>query len=258
MDEFKNLNGNGELFNDNPDNNKVKIDFGSIESTESGIALEEKFGAAQEFDFPVDSVEAPVEEQIEDFGNIEFAEEAMPQEPIDPAPQIPVQQMPAQQMPVQQMPVQQMPVQQMPAQPAPAKKKKKAKKSVEEKKAKRAKRNKNFGIFIRIFVITILSVVTLWTVAYTVDHVLAAQGYAPVFVIEKTKYDIIYLSDENEILRSNGYDENELMYAYSYECLGYKIQHVYDEKCNPEVDFVWAWEKGAVDELYDRGELFKP
>ncbi len=248
MDEFKNLNGNGELFSDNPDDNKVKIDFGSIESTESGIALEEKFGAAQELDFSPAPVEEPVAEQAADFGNVEYTEEAMPEEQPAPAQQIPVQQIPAQQIPMQQMPVQ----------PAPTKKKKKAKKSAEEKKAKRAKRNKNFGIFVRVFVITILSVVTLWTVAYTIDHVLAAQGYAPVFVIEKTKYDIIYLSDENEVLRNNNYQEDELMYAYSYECLGYKIQHMYDENCNPEVDFVWAWEKGAVDELYDRGELFKP
>lgn len=237
MDEFKNLNGNGELFGDNPDDNKVKIDFGSIESTESGVTLEEKFGAAQEFDFESASV---AEEKSE------YAEEKIPQE---------------QTVVAQQPPVVQVPAQPMPAQPEPAKKKKtakKANKSADAKKAKKAKQKKNFGIFIRIFVITILSVVTLWTVVYTVDHVLAAQGYAPVFALEKTKYDIIYLSDENEILRSNGYKEDDLMYAYSYECLGYKIQHIYDENCNPEVDFVWAWEKGAVDELYDRGELFKP
>ena len=234
MDEFKNINGNGEGFDGAPDENKVKIDFESIESTESGIALEEKFGEAQE----AEDSSSPVEDQTVNLENAEYAEAPAP---VQPAP-------------VQPMPVQQP----APVQQAPAKKPKKAKKSAEAKKAKKAKNKKNFGIFIRVFVITILSVATLWTVAYTIDHVLAAQGYAPVFAVEKTKYDIIYLSDENEILRSNGYGEDELMYAYSYECLGYKIQHIYDENCNPEVDFVWAWEKGAVDELYDRGELFKP
>lgn len=236
MDEFKNLNENGELFSNTPDENKVKIDFDNIESTESGIALEEKFGAAQEeFAEPAaveETVAVQPEEPIEVAAPVEYAAPAEQPMPVEP-----------QQVPVQPVPV---------AQPAPAKQK--SKKSAASKKEKKAKRKKAFGIFIRVFIITVLSVVTLWTVIYTVDHVMAAQGYVPPFAISKTKYDMVYLADYNSNREANN---KSRLYAYSYECLGYKVQHLYNADLEREVDFVWAWEKGVIDELYDRGELFK-
>ena len=230
MDEFKNANANGEFLNGAPDDNTMKVDFNNIESTESGIALEERFGVVQEYE---EAPSVPVAQE-----NVEYVGQ--------PAP--------VQEMPVQpQIPVQPMPVQQAPVANKPAKKSKKAVDS-EVKKAKKAKRQKGLGVFVRVFIISILSVATLWLAMYTIDHVLAAQGASPIMAISSDKYEIAYLVDENTILESNN---QEKMYAYNYECLGYKVQLLFDEECNPKFDFVWAWEDGAIDELYNRGELFK-
>ncbi len=234
MDEFKNLN-DGELLNNTPDENTMKVNFENIESTESGIALEDRFGVAQEYE---SAQSAPVAEENVAPENAEYIAQPAPVQGVPVQPQIPVQPIPVQQVPVVNKPV------------------KKGKKTVdpEVKKAKKAKRNKNLGVFVRVFVISILSVATLWLAMYTIDHVLAAQGASPIMAISSEKYEIAYLVDENAILESNNQNK---MYAYNYECLGYKVQLLFDEDCNPQFDFVWAWEDGAIDELYDRGELFK-
>lgn len=207
MDEIKNTNGNGS-FPVNGDDNKVKIDFSNIESTESGFDLNGRFGVAEE------TVQESAPQQIEQ-------------------PQV-------QQPPVQQKPVQPMPVQQKPVKPA-----KKGKKAAdpESEKAKKEKRNKNLGTFIRVFVITVLSAITLWTVMYTVDHSFAAQGIAPLFATSSTEYTVDYLDTDKPA-------------AFSYKCIGYKVQFLMDENYQLTQDVVWAWEDGPNDILLQRGQLF--
>ena len=193
MDEFKNMNGNSA------EDNKVKIDFSNIESTESGFASEDSFGVEEEVaEAPVEAVEQPVE-----------------------------------QTPVTQMPVQP----QIPAEPE-----KKSKKDAGSEVAK-AKKNKNLGTFVRVFVISLLSVITLWTVMYTVDHSLAAQGIAPLFSVSSTEYTVSYL-------------ETDKPAAFSYKCLGYKVQFLTNENYQLTQDCVWAWEEGPNDILLQRGQLF--
>lgn len=193
MDEFKNMNGNSV------EDNKVKIDFSNIESTESGFASEDSFGVAEEVaEAPVEAVEQPVE-----------------------------------QTPVTQMPVQP----QIPAEPE-----NKSKKDAGSEVAK-AKKNKNLGTFVRVFVISLLSVITLWTVMYTVDHSLAAQGIAPLFSVSSTEYTVSYL-------------ETDKPAAFSYKCLGYKVQFLTNENYQLTQDCVWAWEEGPNDILLQRGQLF--
>lgn len=191
MDEFKNMNGNSV------EDNKVKIDFSNIESTESGFASEDRFGITEE------TAEAPVET----------------------APQ-----------PVTQMPIQ-------PQTPAEPEKKNKKNVDSEVAKEKKAKKNKNLGTFIRVFVISLLSVITLWTVMYTVDHSLAAQGIAPLFSVSSTEYTVSYL-------------ETDKPAAFSYKCLGYKVQFLTNENYQLTQDCVWAWEEGPNDILLQRGQLF--
>ena len=196
MDEFKNMNGNSA------EDNKVKIDFSNIESTESGFASDDRFGVAEEV------AEAPVE--------------TVPQY-------------------VEQFPVTQMPVQpQIPAEPE-----KDNVKAVETEaaKAKKDKRNKNLDTFVRVFVISLLSVITLWTVMYSVDHSLAAQGIAPLFSVSSTEYTVSYL-------------ETDKPAAFSYKCLGYKVQFLTNENYQLTQDCVWAWEEGPNDILLQRGQLF--
>ena len=196
MDEFKNMNENSA------EDNKVKIDFSNIESTESGFASEDRFGITEETaEAPVEAVEQPVE-------------------------QIPVTQMPF--------------VSQVPAEPE--KKREKAAET-EAAKAKKDKKNKNLGTFVRVFVISLLSVITLWTVMYTVDHSLAAQGIAPLFSVSSTEYTVSYL-------------ETDKPAAFSYKCLGYKVQFLTNENYQLTQDCVWAWEEGPNDILLQRGQLF--
>ena len=193
MDEFKNMNGNSA------EDNKVKIDFSNIESTESGFASDDRFGVAEK------AADAPVE--------------------------------------VVSQPIEQTPVTQMPVQPQiPAEPENKSKKDAGSEVAK-AKKNKNLGTFVRVFVISLLSVITLWTVMYTVDHSLAAQGIAPLFSVSSTEYTVSYL-------------ETDKPAAFSYKCLGYKVQFLTNENYQLTQDCVWAWEEGPNDILLQRGQLF--
>lgn len=196
MDEFKNMNENSA------EDNKVKIDFSNIESTESGFASEDSFGITEE------TAEAPVE--------------TVPQY-------------------VEQFPVTQMPVQpQIPAEPEKDNVKAVETEATNEKKDKTIKK---LETFIRVFVIALLSVVTLWTVMYTVDHSLAAQGIAPLFSVSSTEYTVSYL-------------ETDKPAAFSYKCLGYKVQFLTNENYQLTQDCVWAWEEGPNDILLQRGQLF--
>ena len=196
MDEFKNMNENSA------EDNKVKIDFSNIESTESGFASDDRFGVAEEV------AEAPVE--------------TVPQY-------------------VEQFPVTQMPVQpQIPAEPEKDNVEAVETEAANEKKDKTIKR---LETFIRVFVISLLSVITLWTVMYTVDHSLAAQGIAPLFSVSSTEYTVSYLEIDEPA-------------AFSYKCLGYKVQFLTNENYQFTQDCVWAWEEGPNDILLQRGQLF--
>ena len=73
MDEFKNMNGNSA------EDNKVKIDFSNIESTESGFASDDRFGITEE------TAEAPVEtvpQYVEQFPVTQMP--VQPQIPAEP------------------------------------------------------------------------------------------------------------------------------------------------------------------------------
>lgn len=112
-------------------------------------------------------------------------------------------------------------------------KKKKAKK---EKKPKAKSGKGNGAKIFRIAVIVIVSIATLWTVMYTVDHVLACQGITPFFAISETVYE-------------DG--------SLSYKCLGYKVQFMFDANDNLTQKCVPIWEDGPNDIRYARGELFE-
>lgn len=224
MDEFKNQNGKREFLEGAPEDNKVKIDFESIGSTESGLVQNERFDVAEEY---VGAPAAAVDNQP-----VMPNEQFIPQPPVQQNAPVPPVQYPAQ--PPVQYPVQP-PVQQ------PVQKKVKAPKV---KKPKKAKNKNGFVAFIRIFVIVILSIATLWTVMYTVDHTLAAQGIGPVFSYNNSEYTVSYINSEEAG-------------AWSYDCLGYKVQFLFDESGQLKQDCVWAWEEGPNDALLKRGVLFE-
>lgn len=237
MDDLKNFDGNGEFIGGNSTENKVKINFENIESTESGFVQNERFGVAEEYEM-ASAPATPAYEVPEQpvMMNNEFAAPAQdPYQQPAPAP-----------APVPQ---------QMPAQPQ---KPKKAKKVVdpEVKKAKKAKNKKRFGVFIRVFVITVLSIATLWTVMYTIDHTLAAQGIPPFFKLPNIEIGDHEIVGERKYTVS--YIDSEDPGAWSYECLGYRIQFVFDENGQLKQECLWAWEKeGPNDILQQRGILFE-
>ncbi len=247
MDDFKNQNDKREYLDGTAGDNKVKINFDSIESTESGFVQNERFGVAEEYDDmkTVAMEETPAFEQpvVPNVGvNIQPPVQPIQQSaPVQPPVQ-PIQQSAPVQPPVQP-PVQNVYIQQTPQKNAP---KKNAKQPLtpEAKKAKAAKRNKAFGAFVRVFVTVILSLVTLWTVMFTIDHTLAAQGIGPVFSYSEKEYTVSYIDSEDAG-------------AWSYKCLGYKIQFVFDESGHLTQDCVWAWEEGPNDVLQQRGMLFE-
>ena len=89
---------------------------------------------------------------------------------------------------------------------------------------------------LRIAIIVIVSIATLWTVMYTVDHVLACQGITPFFAVSETVYE-------------DG--------SLSYKCLGYKVQFMFDANDNLTQKCVPFWEDGPNDIRFARGELFE-
>lgn len=108
-------------------------------------------------------------------------------------------------------------------------------KTKKAKKPKAKKKGTGAKIF-RIAVIVIVSIATLWTVMYTVDHVLACQGITPFFAVSETVYE-------------DG--------SLSYKCLGYKVQFMFDANDNLTQKCVPIWEDGPNDIRYARGELFE-
>lgn len=232
MDENKNFNENNEVVGNNNDVVTVKLDLNSVEATETGLDASVGFGeAAPETDDYVAT--QPLEAPMQEIANAEPAQQVMPQYP-EIAEQPVMQQPMMNQQPVMQQFAQPQMMMQQPAQP----KQKKAKKAKKAKKtaADKAKTKKNLLTFVRVFVIAILSVATLWTVMYTIDHTLAAQGITPVFAVKETEYE-------------GG--------NISCECLGYKVQFVFDENGQLKQSVNWAWEKGPNDILMERGVLFE-
>ncbi len=89
---------------------------------------------------------------------------------------------------------------------------------------------------LQIVLIAVVAVATLWTVMYTVDHTLAAQGYSPAFSISQKVYD----------------DDSR-----SFTCLGYKVQFMYDANGNLTQKCVPLLTKGPNDIREANGEIIE-
>ncbi len=89
---------------------------------------------------------------------------------------------------------------------------------------------------LQIILIVIVSIAALWTVIYTVDHTLAAQGYSPAFSVSSKVYN----------------DE-----SYSFTCLGYKVQFMYDANGNLTQKCVPLLTDGPNDIREAKGEIFE-
>ncbi len=87
---------------------------------------------------------------------------------------------------------------------------------------------------LQIILIAVVAIATLWTVMYTVDHTLAAQGYSPAFSISDKAYD----------------DD-----SHSFTCLGYKVQFMYDANGNLTQKCVPLLTKGPNDIREANGEI---
>lgn len=201
MDERINLEGVDGAVEGVSSQNRVKLDFENIESTESGFAAENRFGEAQEIN--------PVQPQP-----------VQAEAPVAPPMNAQVNEM------------------QFNFAPPPIEEPTESKKAKKEKKAKVPKGKKDKETvhkILRIAIIVIVSIATLWTVMYTVDHVLACQGITPFFALSETEFE-------------DG--------SLSYTCLGYKVQFMFDANDNLTQKCVPIWEDGPNDVRYARGELF--
>ncbi|MBQ8575393.1 MAG: hypothetical protein IJ447_05030 [Clostridia bacterium] len=196
MDE-KNLDRIDELLESTSAENRIKFDLSDIESTEN--SLEDRFGVAPEEDeMPAPTIDvAPIAEE--------------PVETTEPAPvAAPVMKIVDETTTVisDDTPV----------------------------KAEEPKKKKTPFSVLQIVLIAIVSIATLWTVMYTVDHTLAAQGYSPAFSVSSQSYD-------------DG--------SVSYKCLGYKVQFMYDSNDNLTQKCVPFWKDGPNDIRYNQGLLFE-
>ncbi|MBR3836238.1 MAG: hypothetical protein IKJ69_05580 [Clostridia bacterium] len=207
MDEKKNLDRIDELHESTSSENRIKFNLADIEATD--VALEERFGTAPEIveeEMPSPTIEvAPVEEEI-------FEEVVEPEEPVAAA------------APVMKI-IDETTTVISDDEPVKA----------EEKKPKKAKKKMKFNA-LQIIIIAVVAIATLWTVIYTVDHTLAAQGYSPAFSVSSTAYD-------------DG--------SVSYKCLGYKVQFMYDSNDNLTQKCVPFWEDGPNDIRFNQGLLFE-
>lgn len=203
MDENKNLDKIDELLESTSSENRIRFNLADIEATD--VALENRFGAAPEVDeeeMPSPTVEiAPVEEE-----ELEIEEPVVVAAPvmkiIDETTTVISDDEPV---------------------------------KAEEQKPKKAKKKMKFNA-LQIILIAVVAIATLWTVIYTVDHTLAAQGYSPAFSISSTSYD-------------DG--------SVSYKCLGYKVQFMYDSNDNLTQKCVPFWEDGPNDIRFNQGLLFE-
>lgn len=201
MDEKKNLDKIDELLESTSAENRIKFDLSDIESTET--SLEERFGTAPEEDeMPAPTVDVtPVEEEV-----VEIEEPA----PVA-APAMKIVDETATVI----------------SDEAPAK--------AEEPKKKKSNGKAKLSV-LQIVLIAIVSIATLWTLMYTVDHTLAAQGYSPAFSVSSQSYD-------------DG--------SVSYKCLGYKVQFMYDSNDNLTQKCVPFWKDGPNDIRFNQGLLFE-
>ena len=220
-----------ELLESTSAEKRIKFDFSEIEPTESKITIEK-----EPEDMPVPTIDVtPVEEPVvEEIVEEPVIEEPVFEEVIEDEPEAPAEEPAA---PVA-APVLLDPIVDDEPEVQEVKKEKKVKQPKQPKdKASRVK-------LLQIALIVIVSVATLWTVMYTVDHTLAAQGIGPVFSYNNSEYTVSYINSEEAG-------------AWSYDCLGYKVQFLFDESGQLKQDCVWAWEEGPNDVLLKRGVLFE-
>lgn len=224
-----------ELLESTSAEKRIKFDFSEIETTESKIAIDkepEEIPAPTIDVTPVEEVEEPVIEEliidepvVEEPVIEEVAEELVEEEPEAPAEEEPV----AAAHVVAPVLLDEVPEDDQPE----VKQDKKAKK---EKKEKQPKDKKSKTKFLQIALITVVSIATLWTVMYTVDHTLAAQGISPMFAISETEYDD---------------------HSLSYKCLGYKVQFMFDSNDRLTQKCVPAWKDGPNDIREQQGLIFE-
>lgn len=210
MDDNKNLDKIDELLESTSAENRIKFSLSDIESTDT--TLEGRFGTAPEDEYeeeiPSPTVEVtPVEEEFDDVEEIAEAEEpeyvaAPVMKIIDETSTIITDDEPV---------------------------------KAETPEQKPAKKKVKFNA-LQIILIVVFSIATLWSVIYTVDHTLAAQGYSPAFSISSTSYD-------------DG--------SVSFKCLGYKVQFMYDSNDNLTQKCVPFWEDGPNDIRFNQGLLFE-
>lgn len=94
-----------------------------------------------------------------------------------------------------------------------------------EKKPKKKKEKIKFNA-LQIVLMSVVGVLLLWCVAFTVDHTIAAQGYSPIFSVQTQTYE-------------DG--------SASFKGLGYKIQFRFDASGNLTQKCVPIWKDGPND-----------
>lgn len=215
-----------ELLESTSAEKRIKFDFSEIETTESKIAIEKE---PEEMPAPTIDV-TPVEEIEEPVIEEPVIEEPAVEEVIEEEPEAPAEEEPVEAAPVVA------PVLLDPIVEDDEPEVKQEKKSKKEKKEKQPKDKTSKVKFLQIALIVIVSFATLWTVMYTVDHTLAAQGISPMFALSETEYD-------------DG--------SLSYKCLGYKVQFMFDSNDRLTQKCVPAWEDGPNDIREQQGLLFE-
>ncbi len=220
-----------ELLESTSAEKRIKFDFSEIETTESKIAIEKE---PEEMPAPTIDV-TPFEEIEEPIIEEPAVEEPVVEEIIEEEPEVPAEEEPVEEAPAQAAPVvAPILLDEVPEDVEPeVKQEKKAKK---EKKEKQPKDKTSKTKFLQIALIVIVSIATLWTVMYTVDHTLAAQGISPMFAISETEYDD---------------------HSLSYKCLGYKVQFMFDSNDRLTQKCVPAWKDGPNDIREQQGLIFE-
>lgn len=214
MDEKMNLDKVDELLESTSAEKRIKFNLSDIEPLETDVPLEERFGTAPEEDTipsptidvtPVEDIAETEEEVVEEPVEVESVTE--PVAVAAPAMKIidETSTMISDDEPVKE----------------------------EEPKQKKAKKKTKFNA-LQIILVVVFSIATLWTLIYTVDHTLAAQGYSPAFSVSSTSYD-------------DG--------SVSFKCLGYKVQFMYDANDNLTQKCVPFWEDGPNDIRFNQGLL---
>ena len=99
----------------------------------------------------------------------------------------------------------------------------------ETKKEKKPKEKIKLNV-LQIVIIAVVSVITLWCIVFTVDHLLSAQGLTPLFSFQTEKYE-------------DG--------SLSYMGAGYKTQFQFDANGNLTQKCVPFWKDGPNDIKYE-------